>query len=184
MNEQIELTQGVKALKAGEVIAYPTEGIYGLGCDPYNQQAVLNLLALKQRPVEKGVILVAARFEQVQDLIAWEAIPQAQQQCIQQSWPGAVTWVVPATEKVPSWISGGRPTVAIRVSKHPLVQQLSRGFGGAIVSTSANRSGQAPALNCQQVQHSFPEVPCLNGALLTPNQPSTIKDALSGQKIR
>lgn len=184
MSERIELTQGVKALKAGEVIAYPTEGVYGLGCDPFNQQAVLKLLALKQRPVEKGVILVAASFDQIQDLIAWEAIPQVQQQSIQQSWPGAVTWVVPATEKVPSWITGGRKTVAVRLSAHPLVQQLSRGFGGAIVSTSANRSGQAPALNCQQVQQYFPRVSCLSGALRTPNQPSTIKDALSGQQIR
>ncbi|GAB6035054.1 L-threonylcarbamoyladenylate synthase [Galenea microaerophila] len=184
MSEQAALMQAVEAIKKGAVIAYATEGVYGLGCDPFQQQAVLRLLALKQRPIEMGVILVAAHLAQVEPLIAWEAIPLAQQQTIQQSWPGAVTWVVPATDKVPSWITGGRETVAVRVSGHPTVQQLCQAFGGPLVSTSANRNGEAPALDCQQVQQTFPNILCVQGALTTPNQPSAIYDAPSGQKIR
>lgn len=180
----LPLQQAVEQLRLGQVIAYPTEGVYGLGCDPFNQEALLRLLALKQRALEKGVILIGASLEQVSPFIHWSALSQARQKQIHQTWPGAVTWVLPATEQVPSWITGGRTTVAIRVSAHPLVQQLCQAWGQVLVSTSANQSGQAPALSCEAVGQSFPQLLCLKGELLTPNQPSSIIDALTGQKIR
>ena len=184
-----QVKQAVQALRQGEIIAYPTEGVFGLGCDPFSETAVLRLLDLKQRPMEKGVILVASRLEQVSDYIVWPAIPDPIQQKMKASWPGAVTWVVPATEQVPVWVTGGRETVAIRVSAHPVVQALCEGFGGALVSTSANPSSAEPAENCEQCKIYFQDAVavCIEaplGQLGQLRQPTPIFDALSGQQLR
>ena len=132
------------AMRAGGVVAYPTEGVWGLGCDPFDETAVLRLLALKQRSVDKGLILVAAEASQFDGLAEWNALPPGRFDEIAASWPGPNTWIVPATARVPRWITGAHAGVAMRASAHPVVAALCRAFGGAIVSTSANPAG-APA---------------------------------------
>lgn len=179
------IVEAVKVLQAGGVIAYPTEAVYGLGCDPFDLQAVKKLFHVKQRPIEKGVILVAASVEQISSYIelqdtSWETEVLA-------SWPGPVTWVLPvkATANLPDWITGGRKTVAIRVSAHPTVQALCGAFGGPIVSTSANLTNQKPALSCDEIKQVFgSSVWCLEGELGELLQPTQIRDALSGEVLR
>ena len=137
----------ISALKNGGVIAYPTEAVWGLGCDPFDEAAVSRLLAIKNRPADKGLILVAGRVAQLDDLLDWKALPADRRDAVLASWPGPNTWIVPATARVPRWITGEHRGVAVRVSAHPVVVALCDAFGGPLVSTSANLSGQPPAFN-------------------------------------
>ena len=129
-------------MKAGGIIVYPSEGVLGLGCDPFLPAAVRRLLALKRRPAHMGLILIASTFDQVRSLVA--ALPPAAMQAVQDTWPGPVTWVLPAAAGVPRWLTGGRDTLALRVSAHPLASAICTAFGGPIVSTSANLRGRPP----------------------------------------
>ncbi len=118
------LQQAVDVLQRGGVIAYPTEGVFGLGCDPDNQAAMLRLLAIKQRPIEKGVILIAANYEQLRPYIDEDQLTEQQLLQVLASWPAPLTWVMPASVDTPNWVRGQFDTVAVRVSNHPLVQQF------------------------------------------------------------
>jgi len=181
-NRAIE--KALKALRRSEVIAYPTEAVWGLGCDPQNELAVRELLRLKQRPVEKGLILVAANIEQFAPYLSKVTPDQYQQ--LQACWPGFQTWVVPAPDAVPSWLTGCHSGIALRVSTHPVVQALCLAFDGPLVSTSANLAGQPEALTAEQVKNYFPDelafiVPGDLGAAVGP---SSIIDLISGQPLR
>ncbi len=171
-------------LRAGGLIAYPTEAVYGLGCDPMDRGAVERLLALKQRPWQKGVILIAADSEQLRPYI--RPVAAEYQQRLDESWPGPHTWVVPASEQCPEWIRGTHSGVAVRVTAHPLVRRLCAAFGGAIVSTSANLAGQAPARSPLQVLRALgPAVDyCVHGELGGAQRPTTIRDLLTGDMLR
>lgn len=142
-------------LEAGQVIAYPTEAVYGLGCDMFHAEAVSHLLALKQRPEDKGVIVLVANWEQVWPLVERAAISKAQLEAAEKTWPGFVTWVFPKSKEVPSFISGGHPGIAIRMSAHPVAHALCR--KGPIVSTSANVAGLPPARDIHALSQFFPE---------------------------
>ena len=177
------LRQAVQILNAGGLVAYPTEAVYGLGCDPWNAEAVQRLLALKQRPWQKGLILIAADFNQLQDFIQpLSATTLAQ---LQQTWPGPVTWLLPARDTVPDWLTGEHDTIAVRVSAHPVVQDLCRAFAGAIVSTSANLTGLVPARAAYQVRWQLPQIDfVLPGNVGGAKNPSQIRDAQTGEIIR
>lgn len=182
MLSALRLHLAVKALQRGELIAYPTEGVWGLGCDPANAAAVFRLLLLKQRPVEKGLILVAANMEQLSPYLAHLSAEQRKQ--LKNTWPGPHTWLVPANECVAPWISGGQASVALRVSAHPVVKALCEQFGGPLVSTSANRSGKAAAISLLAVQLNFPEIVRMPGSLTHAGKPSTIQDLQSSKLVR
>ncbi len=172
-------------LSQGGVIAYPTEGVWGLGCDPFNEHAVIKLLNLKNRPVDKGLILVAASLEQVRFLIK-DLKPEYLEK-LECSWPGPVTWLIEDTNNLlPQWIKGNFSSVAIRVSAHPVVNQLCTAFGGCIVSTSLNTAGLAPALNEGQSRSYFGDNVdyYLSGELAVSNSPSSIIELASGKVIR
>lgn len=182
----LTVADAVGVIRRGGVVAYPTEAVWGLGCDPGNEAAVRRLLALKQRGVEKGLILVAASVAQLQAVVAWPALPPECTAAVLASWPGPHTWVVPATAGLPSWISGGHAGVAVRVSAHPVVTALCEAFGGPLVSTSANRGGMPPArtrdaLDATLVAGLDGVVEGTTGALA---QPTDIRDALSGRVLR
>jgi len=169
----------------GKVLAYPTEAVWGLGCDPENEAATLRLLAIKRRPAEKGLILVASSVLQVEHLL--DGLSRKQRQQIIGSWPGPATWLIPDPENhVPSWIKGTHTGVAVRVTAHPLVASLCESFGGAIVSTSANRSNRPPARTAlhvvKQLGHDIDGI--LHGKLGGQNRPSTIIDAMTGKVLR
>lgn len=178
-----DIKKAVQLLNQGKVIAYPTEAVFGLGCDPFNEQAMNELLKLKQRPIEKGVILIAADIKQVQGLVEIEGQPW--QSKVQAGWPGPMTWVLPVKDAMPGWITGGRETLAVRVSSHPTVKALCEAYGGPIVSTSANLTGEEPAKSCQQIKAYFADqIFCLNADLGELAQPTQIWDARSKTRLR
>ncbi len=182
----LSIDQAVAALKQGDLIAYPTEGVMGLGCDPFNENAVMQLLALKQRPLEKGLILVGADLAQLMPLMDSDRLQPEQWTRLQESWPGPLTWVVPARSNVPVWLRGRFDTLALRASAHPVVQQLCRAFGGPIVSTSANLSGQPPARACQALSPAIASdiAGCVVGEVGDLAGPTPIFDVLTGQPLR
>lgn len=173
-------------LRGGGVIAYPTEGVWGLGCDPFNEAATLRVLDIKQRDIAKGLILIAASLPQLDDSVDWDALPAHARDTVLATWPGPATWIVPARPRVPRAITGGHDSVAVRVSAHPEVVALCAAFDGVIVSTSANRAG-APSPRC--VHELDPQlVACTDGVLAGETcgsgQPSTIRDARTGAVLR
>lgn len=179
-----QLREAVRALRHGGLVAYPTEAVYGLGCAPRDADAVLRLLALKQRPMAKGLILVAADYTQLQPYLLPLAEPLAQQ--VHASWPGPVTWLLPVPPDVPVWLRGEHDSIAVRVSAHPLVRALCHAFGGPIVSTSANPAGQRPARDALTVQRIFGgNVDCiLHGPLGGLGRPTEIRDGRTGRIVR
>lgn len=177
------LRQAVRTLNMGGTIAYPTEAVFGVGCDPWDEDAVQELLEIKQRPWTKGLILIASDFNQLQDFI--EPVSADLLKQLQQTWPGPVTWLLPARPDVPTYLTGTHDTIAVRVTAHPLTRQLCEAFGGAIVSTSANITGLRPASNVHQVRWQLPEIDyVLAGALGGADKPSQIRDGLSGEILR
>ena len=179
-----QLQQALRALQQGEIIAYPTEAVYGLGCDPFNAAAVLNLLALKSRPVDKGLILIASDQSQLQPFISRLSKPM--QQRLDNSWPGPTTWLVPAAASVPVWLRGRHNSIALRVTAHPVAAALCRVAGQAIVSTSANLSGKSPAKSRLQLKLRLRDRVdyILGGDTGGYRKPTEIRDVISGQLIR
>ena len=171
-------------LPSGGIIAYPTEAVFGLGCDPYNEAAVLRLLQIKQRSVRKGIILVAASIEQLNPYT--EQLTDAERHTLAASWPGPVTWLIPNTGAAPDWITGQYDSLAVRVSDHPTVQALCSLLGGAIVSTSANISNTPPARWQWNVRKRFrTQVDWIvSGKLGGRSRPTAIKDLRTGVTIR
>ena len=177
------LSQAVRHLRRGGVIAYPTEGVFGLGCDPCREGAVAEILELKGRPAAKGMILIAADFDQ---LLPFVSVPPAAVLArILASWPGPVTWILPAAPRVPAWLTGGRSTLACRVTDHPVAARLCRAFGHPLVSTSANPTGRPPARSLLQVRRYFGRrVLMIPGPLGRLEGPTPIYDALTGCCLR
>ncbi|HEY3487345.1 MAG TPA: Sua5/YciO/YrdC/YwlC family protein [Gammaproteobacteria bacterium] len=171
-------------LRTGGVIAYPTEAVYGLGCDPVNESAVHKILVLKQRPVEKGLILIAADTHQLEQYIDPGLL--SQNPAVLASWPGPHTWLFPCKKTTPRWLTGRHDTLAVRVTAHPVAAGLCRAFGAALVSTSANPANDAPAREPQQVKRYFGEGVdmIINGAVDTSAQVSSIREALTGKQLR
>ncbi len=183
------IQQAADTLKQGGVIAYPTEAVWGLGCDPLNTEAMEKLLALKSRDPGKGVILIAASFEQVLPYMEpsfMEELSHEKKLQLTHTWPGPNTWLVPPSDKVPALIKGQHPLVAMRVTAHPLVQALCEAFGGPIVSTSANPAGEDPALSEKDIHTYFEDRLdfVLSGELGGLGQPSTIRNLLTGETLR
>ncbi len=174
------LKQAVRALRHGGVVAYPTEAVWGLGCDPDNAQAVQRLLAIKERPACKGLILVATSFGQILPLL--EDLSRDELALLSAGWPGPHTWLLPDPSGwVPELIKGQHSSVAVRISAHPRVRQLCDAFGGPLVSTSANRSGHPPARSLSNVRLSLGGAVdfILPGNLGGLSQPTPIRDLKS-----
>jgi len=165
------------------------QAVWGLGCDPYNEQAFLDILQIKQRPIEKGVILLAGQIAQVEPLLE-HLDPHIRQRVIE-SWSDrspserATTWLLPTNEHIPTWIKGNHPKVAVRVTTHPICVALCNAFQGFIVSTSANPAGLPPARSLQDANQYFAQqVNYLNGDLGLSQEPSRILDAETGAVVR
>ncbi len=178
------INEAVQVLRNGGVIAYPTESVYGLGCDPANIESIKRLLAIKQRQRDKGLILIASDFAQLSPYLV--DIDERLQQPVVASWPGPFTWLWPARSEVSRWLRGQHDTLAVRVSAHPLVTKLCEQFGGALISTSANPARQLPARSAQQVRELFGEDLdyILEGETGGRPGPTEIRDVLSGSIVR
>jgi L-threonylcarbamoyladenylate synthase len=165
------------------VIAYPTEGVWGLGCLPASAQAVARILGLKRRSWEQGLLLVAADISQFEDYLV--ELDNDMRGELENNWPGPVTYLLPDNGVAPRWVIGNNPTVGLRVSDHPVVRELCESTG-PLVSTSANVTGHPAALTSLQVRQYFGEgidhlVP---GRLGNSRGPSVIKHLVTGEKIR
>ena len=201
--------QAATWLKKGQLLAYPTESVWGIGCDPFNKQAVMRLLDIKQRPIEKGMIVVTDSPSRLTALL--EGLTAVERQTVLDSWQAdsinatakqAHTWLLPVPQNlpiaIPSWITGAHDSVAVRVIDHPLVKQLCAQMVsvsnpyGFVVSTSCNPSGQPPALSLNEAKRYFLDdhlhlnqsVGYLQGETLGYQLPSQIGDALTGEIIR
>jgi L-threonylcarbamoyladenylate synthase len=174
------LQQAVRVLRHGGIVAYATEYCFGLGCDPMNRDAVLRLLRLKRRPATKGLIVLAAEVAQLAPYVSEIPAPVAA------SWPGPHTWLLPAKPGVPGWITGRHDQIAVRVTAHPQAAALCRAAGLAIISTSANRGGEAPARTEREVARRFGNQVdyVLSGSVGDAPAPTPIRDAASGRLIR
>ena len=177
-------TAGLRAhLKRGGLIAYPTESCYGLGCDPRNPRALKRLIKLKGRDAGKGLLLIADHFKRLQRFVL--PLTPADRARMQKSWPGPVTWVVPASPACPSLLTGGRATIAVRVTAHPGAARLCRSLGTALVSTSANKSGRRPAKTASECRRIFgARVRVIAGRIGARRRPSTLIDLATGTLLR
>ena len=180
------LADVVAALRSGGVVAYPTEAVYGLGCDPGNRAAFERLFAIKQRPPTQGVLLIAADFAQVERYIDLAAVPADAMARARATWPGPYTWIFPRSADAPDWLAGAHSGIAVRVTAHAPAGGLCRAFGGALVSTSANRHGDAPARSATEVRAIFGDDidAILNAPLGGLERPTPIRDAISGATVR
>lgn len=187
VKQDSQIDQASKILAQGGVIAYPTEAVYGLGCDPTNESSIKKILQLKQREKEKGLILVAENFEQLKPYL--KPLEDKIEKKLLDSWhnsSSAITWLVPVKETTSDYLTGQFSTIAVRVSHHPVVKKLCHKFNGAIVSTSANISTQEAARTSQQVKQIFEnEIDFIvEGETDINANPSEIRDAISDKIIR
>lgn len=195
-NQLIEVQQ---FLQAGNLLAYPTEAVWGIGCDPFNAAAVKQVLAIKQRPIEKGMIVVTGDIAHIEPFL--QPLPPALINQIAVSWQSseqqATTWLLPipkaVKDKIPDWITGGRDSLAIRVISHPMIAKLCNRIAqtdsnnpfGFLVSTSCNPSGLSPASDFDAAYHYFGDtIGYLMGETLGFSRPSQIFDAMTGQQVR
>ncbi len=180
------MTSAEEVYRQGGIIAYPTEAVFGLGCDPDNQQAIEKLLAVKERCPEKGLILLAANYSQLLPYIDDSQIPQDKRFSILSRWPDGITQLVPKNKQISLLLTGKFPKIAVRITSQNDVVALCNAVNKPIVSTSANLSGEQPAKTWQEVER------CLSGKvdfivrgkILGYSQPSKIIDALTGELVR
>jgi L-threonylcarbamoyladenylate synthase len=178
-----KIREALRQLEDGGIVAYPTETVYGLGCDPFNGAAVLHLLALKQRGIQQGLVLIASDFAQLQPLLL--PLTPAVKKRVAKARPGATTWVLPCPPEVPAWLRGNHTSLAVRITRHPFAAALCNHWGGPLVSTSANLHGKRPASSPLAVRKAF------NGHLdyilhgdCGSGRPSEIRDGISGTILR
>jgi len=177
------IRQAALAVRRGGIIAYPTEAVYGLGCNPWGADAVYRILSLKRRDPDKGLIVVAAEIGQLDGLVDFSG--DFDVAAVTASWPGPVTWILPALAQVPYWLIGSHRGIAVRVSNHPAIRALCLKTG-PLVSTSANPAGAAPARSCARVRCYFGNrldyiLPGRVGQLCVPTE---IRNAVTGARIR
>ncbi len=180
----LDTADAVEQLQTGHVIAYPTEAVFGLGCDPRNESAVRKLISLKGRSEAAGFVLVASEYSQLQEWIA--DIDETLVATALQTWPGPVTWLFPRATNVPDYVAGDHATIAIRVTAHEPCRTLCTAFGGALISSSANHSAASPARSAGEVEDYFGHY--LGGILAGPlggaQNPSEIRDLATGAVVR
>jgi len=182
----VSVEQAVQALKAGQVIAYPTEAVFGLGCDPDNEQAIRHLLDLKGRSETKGLIIIASDISELTNYLNQEMITEEMWARVKETWPGPYTWLMPASTSVSELLTGEHDTIAVRVTAHPIASELCRQFTKPIVSTSANFSGQAAARTVEEVRQQFLDQIefVVAGKVDKDASPSEIRDLLTNKVIR
>lgn len=179
----IDLNKAVQLLASGEVIACPTESVYGLSCDASNPDAVSRLIQLKCRDCSKGFIIIVGDFDMLNDLV--DDLSSGQIDVLKKNWPGPVTFLMPFANTLSHKLTGDFDTQAIRMSSHPVLSTLVKTFGKPIVSTSANISSETPAKSIAECEKTFgAEFPVLAGDLGGSDKPTAIVDLLSMDKIR
>lgn len=183
---QLAPSQIKDVIAHGGVIAYPTEAVYGLGCDPQSDAAIQKILDIKQRPWHKGLILIASELSQLTPYVDFDGLTQEQLAFVESKWPGPVTFVMPIRPEVSKLICGQFDSVAVRVSAHPVVRELCKQLDSALISTSANLAGEDPAISLEQIECVFSDKidVVVTGDLGKQSQPSSIIDARTSKVLR
>ena len=176
------LQQAITRLNTGGVIAYPTEGVWGLGCLWTNEDAIKEILRLKQRPLEKGMIVLCSQISDIESFLQPLSTQDIAQ--IEQEYPHPVTWILPCKSSISESVRGQHNSIAVRFSRHSLVQALCSEVG-PIISTSANPSGEDAAMSEEEVRYYFKDQLSyiLPGELGGYSKPSEIR-TLDGRKVR
>lgn len=187
-----EAREAARIIREGGVIVYPTETLYGIGCDPWNRAAVERVLLMKQRPQSRTMLLLADSRGMVEDRFG--ALDKLSSKLAEAFWPGLLTLVFRPSAGCPDYLCGPSGGVAVRVTAHPLCAEIIGEFGGPIVSTSANLMGEPPALSFKDADELFGREADMvlggprvrgrtrndkDGELMT-RTPSTIVDTVSG----
>ena len=170
-----QICRAAALLKQQAVVAYPTESVWGLGCDPQSASAVEKILQLKKRNVEKGLILIADSIERFEPFLA--GLDKEHLQRFREPTAKPTTWLVPNNDSAPLWITGGRDTLALRITTHPVAAALCKILGAPLVSTSANPQGLPAAKSALEVESYF-------GAAIDAQAPGHVGDALNPSEIR
>ena len=172
-----------RIIEQGGVIAYPTESVFGLGCDPDNPQALKKLLAIKNRPAEKGLIILISDLAQARPYI--EPLSEQQIALINQQQERATTWLIPRKKSVSTLLCGHHARLAVRLTQHPIAQSICHYTGSALVSTSCNLAGRPEMTNARQVKSQmFTQVDFTVAGATGEQSPSRIIDLLSGKLLR
>ncbi len=176
----------VDVFQQGGILAYPTEAVFGLGCDPDNTLAIENLLAIKKRPKNKGLILLAAHYSQLLPYVDDSKLTKVQRQQVLGRWPNGVTQLLPKNKHTTPLLTGEFDCIAVRLTDQPDVVSLCKQTNKPIVSTSANLSGEPPAKTWQNLSPALINHIdyIIKGQTLGYTQPSKIIDALTGRVIR
>lgn len=180
----LRIRRTARCVRAGGVVAYPTEAVFGIGCLPSDDAALARVLRIKRRSWRKGMLVIGASLEQIERWAMLERSPLLDE--ILAGWPGPYTWVLPARPRTPMRLTGGRHTIAVRCTAHPIAAELCRQAGSALVSTSANASGQPPLLQAADVRRTLGRVldDVLPGPLGGEAAPTRIRDGLTGRVLR
>ncbi len=147
------LEKAARALRAGEVVAFPTETVYGLGANALDADAVCKIFEVKKRPKFNPLIVHVARPGQARKL--WKKVPKLAEMLMERFWPGPLTIVLPRSRRVPDIVTAGLPTVAVRMPDHKIARRLLERFGGPVAAPSANRFGRTSATTAAAVREEF-----------------------------
>ena len=184
MVSQFKIGHCCHIIRQGGVIAYPTETVFGLGCDPFNETAVQRLLEIKHRTAEKGLIIIGSQIKQLSPLL--NKLTEQQYQQISQLPDHPTTWIAPKSKNTPDWLTGKHTTIAIRLTTQPIVKALCEKLEHALVSTSANISGFPVAQSALDIYRYFGQK--IDGIIYENNHclgsPSEIRHVLSGEILR
>jgi L-threonylcarbamoyladenylate synthase len=170
------LSEAVEAIEAGGVVALPTETLYGLACDAFNRVALARINQMKGKPSDSPILLMISDAGQV-DTVA-ESVPERFHELTELFWPGPLTLVVPASDRVPVEVTGGSGKVAVRVPGLALPRQIARALGRPITGPSANLHGQPACRTAFEVAETFGDAleMILDGGSTAAGKPSTILD--------
>lgn len=171
--------------KKSFIFAYPTEAVYGLGCNPFDQAAVNRIIHLKGRTENQRFILIASDWEQILPFIQSTINPDLFIP-VKASWPGPITWVFPAAKNTPAWLINTNNTIALRITAHPIAQALCRIAGHPLISTSANFTGNPPCKTFEEATQTFAHHvdQIIPGEVDLSLKPTPIRDVLTGVFLR
>jgi len=179
--DERQVKRAAEVLGNGGIVVYPTETVYGIGCDPLNREAYSRILRLKGRDESRPMLLLACSVAQVEEFAG--GLPDVVSRLADVFWPGPLTMVFRPEKRLPDYLYGPGDGVAFRVSPHPLASLLAFEFGAPVVSTSANRTGEPPLTTYSDALREFGDRVdvVLEGSGEMNGAPSTVVDLTSGE---
>lgn len=177
-NQPGAIKETADLLRQGQIIAYPTDTLYGVGVDPFNAEAIERLYTVKERSLDKGIPILLADLSDLEKVT--DQIPALAQRLIEQYWPGALTLIVPKKSILPANISPNQG-IAVRIPAHDISRAFIRAAGGVVATTSANKSGQPPATDAAQAFQALYGLisAVLDGGPARDGMASTVLDCMS-----